>query len=401
MNSKNEKLMNMPWYKTHYTDVVDAVNYSSNLYSKFNYFHIENNIRMFCNNSAGWKYVKPGTSMAQFLALINDDLKNSGLGDEMFTEFVVHIPSSVIKNNAQGYSLSFNKSSILRLEIYGSDESRQFMCYVQSSNEKVTASVVKSFDSLIIFPKDKSLIKVVTVNDQGKLSLTTVTDPPVSKFRENHYSSQVVEDFNYIKDEILAEDPKGRLTIVNGPPGTGKTHLIKALINDVKDTNFILIPLKFCSSLDTPEFTKILLSIGESPLVIILEDADSTLVRRSSDNMSAISSLLNYSDGLFGAILDLRIIATTNADSLDIEPALLRNGRLSRRVHIGSLTPEQAGALYADLTGQKMVFETDTTLADVYALVKNVKTNANAGVKKKKRLGFTEDVEDMPDEVDQ
>jgi hypothetical protein len=54
------------------------------------------------------------------------------------------------------------------------------------------------------------------------------------------------------------------------------------------------------------------------PILFIIEDADDCLVPRGSGNVSTISSLLNYTDGIFGSMLDLRIIATTNAEKMEI-----------------------------------------------------------------------------------
>ncbi len=48
--------------------------------------------------------------------------------------------------------------------------------------------------------------------------------------------------------------------------------------------------------------------------MLIVEDADECLVQRGSDNMSTIASVLNISDGILGSILDVRVLATTNAE---------------------------------------------------------------------------------------
>ena len=53
-----------------------------------------------------------------------------------------------------------------------------------------------------------------------------------------------------------------------------------------------------------------------------MEDADATLATRQIDNVGRLSDLLNMSDGILGEMADLRIIATTNAKSTEIDEAV-------------------------------------------------------------------------------
>jgi hypothetical protein len=85
--------------------------------------------------------------------------------------------------------------------------------------------------------------------------------------------------------------------------------------------------------------------------------------------MSKISSLLNLSDGLVGATFDIRILATTNARQVEIDPAILRPGRLCRRIEVLPLEPDHATAVLGGLPGTtpRSAFRKATTLAEVYA----------------------------------
>jgi hypothetical protein len=255
--------------------------------------------------------------------------------------------------------------------------------------EKDVEIVEDFFDSLCAKPvRTKGVVKVLTQTQQG-LSFENFIEPPFETFNKDNYTDNVYDDYKYISEDLKKEDPNGRLFIINGPPGTGKTHFIKSLICDTSGKSFILIPLKFSAALDNPDFARLLMREREKPLIIVLEDADTALVRRGPDNMSAISSLLNYTDGLFGSLLDLRIIATTNAESLDIEPALLRDGRLSRHSFIGPLPADKANKLYQKLTNTSdKPFSKETTIAEIYGLRKNVQTNSKLQNKKIKIVGF-------------
>lgn len=141
--------------------------------------------------------------------------------------------------------------------------------------------------------------------------------------------------------------PKGCL--LYGPPGTGKTLLARAVASQL-ESNF----LKVVSSAIVDKY------IGESarliremfnyardhqPCVIFMDEIDAIGGRRFSEGTSAdreiqrtLMELLNQMDG-FDALGKVKIIMATNRpDTLD--PALLRPGRLDRKIEI-SLPNEQ------------------------------------------------------------
>merc|ERR1711915_45190 len=142
--------------------------------------------------------------------------------------------------------------------------------------------------------------------------------------------------------------PKGCL--LYGAPGTGKTLLARAVASQL-DANF----LKVVSSAIVDKY------IGESarliremfnyardhqPCIIFMDEIDAIGGRRFSEGTSAdreiqrtLMELLNQMDG-FDVLGKVKIIMATNRpDTLD--PALLRPGRLDRKIEI-SLPNEQA-----------------------------------------------------------
>jgi len=142
--------------------------------------------------------------------------------------------------------------------------------------------------------------------------------------------------------------PKGCL--LYGPPGTGKTLLARAVASQL-DANF----LKVVSSAIVDKY------IGESarliremfnyardnqPCIIFMDEIDAIGGRRFSEGSSAdreiqrtLMELLNQLDG-FDALGRVKtIMATNRPDTLD--PALLRPGRLDRKIEI-PLPNEQA-----------------------------------------------------------
>jgi hypothetical protein len=110
------------------------------------------------------------------------------------------------------------------------------------------------------------------------------------------------------------------------------------------------------------------ISDGTIPIkfVVILEDSDAALMTRGSDNREQVSAILNLSDGMLADFLRLQIICTINCSAADIDPALLRPGRLLCHRVFGRLDYTQATRL-AESLGRKLPQARDYSLAEVFA----------------------------------
>lgn len=192
-----------------------------------------------------------------------------------------------------------------------------------------------------------------------------------SPFQPENYGAEARAAFAAAVRELTDATPNGRLTVLDGPPGTGKSFYVRGLIHAVEKAQFVLVPADMVSQLGHPQFIPTLLRKKENmPIVVVLEDADEALVKRMGDNISSIAALLNLADGIFGELLDVRVIATTNARKLELEPAMMRQGRLSQHIHVGELSPDEAfAALQKLLPNETLVnnpFFKPVILADVY-----------------------------------
>ncbi len=139
----------------------------------------------------------------------------------------------------------------------------------------------------------------------------------------------------------------GGLTIFDGPPGTGKTSLITQMIRRLEQTHvFYALPVSQDSALSSPELVpfwqKQNSRHAERVKVIVMEDAERLLWRRNGDNREAVSSLLNIADGLMGRMLRLHVICSVNARMEDLDPAILRPGRLMNHRRFSALSREAA-----------------------------------------------------------
>lgn len=201
------------------------------------------------------------------------------------------------------------------------------------------------------------------------------------KLVRSNYMPSAVEAYDSVVKSLVATEPFGRLVILEGPPGSGKTHLMGALLQD-SVADFVSVRPEMMSSLTSPQYIKVLAEkhTAGRPIVLLCEDADQCLVERAGDNMSDIGALLNLSDGLIGTVLDLRIIVSTNAPKTRFDPAITRPGRLLKHIVVGKLEPEQATVCFKELTGETRTFRESLSLAEIYALAK----------------GHTEDVSSKP-----
>lgn len=221
-----------------------------------------------------------------------------------------------------------------------------------SNNEEFLSKIQKEITGMFLPNVQHGHIFAI-VSQGGRLGLSSIGSAGIPII-ENNYDLDVLEDYKFVINDLNSSHPSGRIVIMEGEPGTGKTHLIRALLLEVPDAMFILVSPDMVSSLAGPELLPLLMTHKQSymlngPIILILEDADKCLVTRQGDNIGSIQALLNLGDGILGSLLDLRIVATTNAKKLEIEGAILRDGRLSRRLEVGPLTLARAKARFLEL----------------------------------------------------
>jgi hypothetical protein len=219
-----------------------------------------------------------------------------------------------------------------------------------------------------------SVSLMITRGRNGELNTQEVA-LPVRTLVEANYDPGVMTGWEQVRKDLQSPTPNGRIAIFHGPPGTGKTHLIRGLMSGIGNPVYLIIPPKEIANLGNPEMTGLLLSVSSEyrrRLVLVVEDADEILTHRQSTTIAALANALSIGDGLLGDAVNAFILATTNAPITDVDPALLRPGRLSACVHVPLLQPEDAAAAFKKLSGgANYVGWTDpVSLADVYDAVR-------------------------------
>lgn len=253
---------------------------------------------------------------------------------------------------------------------------------------------LEKFKTDFVDPSNKNMVFAI-IKEDNRLSTENLGDGSSVLYPEN-YNPEVIDGINFAISSYQQTPPIGRIVIINGEPGTGKTHLIRSCLSQI-DCVFLVVSSSLIDALDKPEFIPLLLHVKKTydkPIILIIEDGDVCLVPRKNDNISTITSLLNLSDGILGSIMDIRLIISTNATIKDMDQAILRPGRLCKMIHVGPLEYDQANKVYQRLmndTVSKLKYRKHYTLAEVYDIFNKKDLPDEQATMTKKTIGFSFD----------
>lgn len=213
----------------------------------------------------------------------------------------------------------------------------------------------------------------IVKQSEGEIETEAVKIDPKGALSEEELSLHYGEDFPEWHAQfldMLKAKPRG-LSILDGPPGTGKTSYLRQVMVELKDSHrFYFISAANLRLLRDAEFVNFWASerrVHEgSSMVVILEDAETALMPRSWDNRQEVSLLLSITDGILGEFLKLQVICTINCDIRDIDHALKRPGRLVAHRHFGRMDRERA-AKVAEKYGHALPEAESYSLAEIFS----------------------------------
>jgi ATP-dependent metalloprotease FtsH len=194
------------------------------------------------------------------------------------------------------------------------------------------------FKDSAINPNAPKTLEEMTGNDRAKQEIREVID--------------IIQKSKHYEDSG-AQVPKGMLFV--GPPGVGKTLFARAIANEAGVPFYVI---------DGGGVAGIFMGLGVLKLktlfrklkqhdraILFIDEIESMGARRQQDkgfggmadmNMT-LNTLLTEMDGFLGS--KLMVIGATNNDAM-LDPALMRAGRMDRRIYFQLPTPEERSGLF-------------------------------------------------------
>lgn len=213
-----------------------------------------------------------------------------------------------------------------------------------------------------INPNAPKTLEEMTGNERAKQEIREVID--------------IIQKSKHYEDSG-AQVPKGMLFV--GPPGVGKTLFARAIANEAGVPFYVI---------DGGGVAGIFMGLGTLKLktlfrqlkkhdraILFIDEIESMGSRRTQDagfggiadmNMT-LNTLLTEMDGFLGS--KLMVIGATNNDAM-LDPALMRAGRMDRRIYFQMPTPEERKGLFKYYLG-KVKAEEDVNLDQAAMLTAN------------------------------
>ncbi|KAI4742628.1 26S proteasome subunit P45 [Aureobasidium sp. EXF-12298] len=169
--------------------------------------------------------------------------------------------------------------------------------------------------------------------------------------------------------QIGIDPPRG--VLLYGPPGTGKTMLVKAVANSTTASFIRVVGSEFVQKYlgEGPRMVRDVFRMARenSPCIIFIDEIDAIATKRFDAQTGAdrevqriLLELLNQMDG-FDQTSNVKVIMATNrADTLD--PALLRPGRLDRKIEFPNLRDRRERRLIFSTIASKMSLSPEVDL---------------------------------------
>ncbi|PWY84535.1 26S proteasome subunit P45 [Aspergillus sclerotioniger CBS 115572] len=220
----------------------------------------------------------------------------------------------------------------------------------------------------ILPPEADSSIAMLGENEKPDVTYADVGGLDMQKQEIREAVELPLTHFDLYK-QIGIDPPRG--VLLYGPPGTGKTMLVKAVANSTTASFIRVNGSEFVQKYlgEGPRMVRDVFRMARenSPAIIFIDEIDAIATKRFDAQTGAdrevqriLLELLNQMDG-FEQTSNVKVIMATNrADTLD--PALLRPGRLDRKIEFPSLRDRRERRLIFSTIASKMSLSPEVDL---------------------------------------
>jgi len=175
-------------------------------------------------------------------------------------------------------------------------------------------------------------------------------DVVMAKKHKDEIKTNTVDFLTNPKFSSLGINTRG--IILHGPPGTGKTMMVKSLFNSMKDTGITRV----YATADTFTYADVVTQLFDflkftGKTILAFEDMDLISPERSDGSgRKVLGALLNSLDGIRKIADPLVVIGTTNDVSMLDRALANRPCRFDRKIEVPLPDPEQTKIFYSMLT---------------------------------------------------
>jgi len=221
----------------------------------------------------------------------------------------------------------------------------------------------------ILPPEADSSVQMLQANEKPDISYADVGGLDIQKQEIREAVELPLTHFDLYR-QIGIDPPRG--VLLYGPPGTGKTMLVKAVAHHTTASFIRVVGSEFVQKYlgEGPRMVRDVFRMARenSPAIIFIDEIDAIATKRFDAQTGAdrevqriLIELLTQMDG-FDQSSNIKVIMATNrADTLD--PALLRPGRLDRKIEFPTPDRRQKRLVFQTVTA-KMNLSEEVDLED-------------------------------------